>query len=245
MSSAAGQVLTGYYAGERIDFERLCRRSNAKSVLIKVHPDGKVSALAPAATSNEDVVEAVEKRGRWITRQLTDFYRQNEHVLKRKYISGETHLYLGKQYLLKVHAGNYTVGAKLVKGVLEVYVKDPSPESVQQALKTWYRLRSRTIFHQRLDKLLPKTLWVEGQPPIRLFEMKTQWGNCSPAGRLTLNPHLVKAPTACVDYVILHELCHIAEHNHSERFYRLMNQVLPNWREIKQRLDQMAGKLLD
>ncbi len=63
--------------------------------------------------------------------------------------------------------------------------------------------------------------------------MQTQWGSCSPNGRITLNPLLVKAPRECIDYVILHELCHIAEHNHSERFYRLLSQVMPKWEKTK------------
>ncbi|MEJ2632642.1 MAG: M48 family metallopeptidase [Acidihalobacter sp.] len=64
---------------------------------------------------------------------------------------------------------------------------------------------------------------------MRLLAMKTQWGSCSPRGTLTMNPHLVKAPRECIDYVLLHELCHLAEHNHSDRFYRLMGQVMPRW----------------
>lgn len=68
-------------------------------------------------------------------------------------------------------------------------------------------------------------------------------GSCSPNGRLTLNPNLVKAPRECIDYVILHELCHLAEHNHSERFYRLMGQVMPDWEKTKKRLDGMAGMI--
>ena len=71
--------------------------------------------------------------------------------------------------------------------------------------------------------------------------MKTQWGSCSPGGRLTLNPYLVKAPRECIDYVILHELCHIAEHNHSDKFYRLMKRVMPKWEAVKDRLDKNAS----
>jgi predicted SprT family Zn-dependent metalloprotease len=69
------------------------------------------------------------------------------------------------------------------------------------------------------------------------------WGRCSPHGRITLNPHLVKASRECIDYVILHELCYIAEHNHSESF-RLMSQVMPGWEKTKERLDGMAARLL-
>src|SRR5690554_7939176 len=70
--------------------------------------------------------------------------------------------------------------------------------------------------------------------------MKKQWGSCSNKGNLMLNPHLVKAPKECIDYVILHELCHIAEHNHSERFWRLLTQVMPNWKEVKAKLDEIG-----
>ena len=92
--------------------------------------------------------------------------------------------------------------------------------------------------------MVPQTLWVSERPPIRLRVMQTQWGNCSAKGCLTLNPWLVKAPSDCIDYVLLHELCHVAEHNHSEAFYRLMGQVMPGWEKIKKRLDGMAEMLL-
>ncbi len=75
--------------------------------------------------------------------------------------------------------------------------------------------------------------------------MKKQWGSCSTRGSLMLNPHLVKAPKECIDYVILHELCHIAEHNHSDRFWRLLTQVMPHWKEVKAKLDEMAELYLN
>ena len=244
-STATNQQLHASYGGESIAFSRAPRKANAKSVLIKVHPDCRVVALAPESASDAEVITAVQKRGRWVHTQLKEFRSQNEHVLPRRYVSGETHLYLGRQYLLKVNvAESYAQGVKLLRGVLEVYVTDSSPENVQRVLSAWYRLRAREVFRERLLALVPQALWVESLPPIRLFDMKKQWGNCSPNGLLTLNPHLVKAPKACIDYVLLHELCHIAEHNHSDRFYRLMSQVMPQWESVKQRLDQMAGKLL-
>ncbi len=74
--------------------------------------------------------------------------------------------------------------------------------------------------------------------------MKVQWGSCSPAGRITLNPHLVKAPRECIDYVLLHELCHLRHHNHSPQFYRSLDRHMPRWRAIKERLDGMAEQVL-
>jgi hypothetical protein len=75
--------------------------------------------------------------------------------------------------------------------------------------------------------------------------MKTQWGSCSPKGELLLNPLLVKAPGHCVDYVIFHELCHLKEHNHSQRFYELLGGLLPDWEKRKAELDGLAEQLLN
>ena len=78
-------------------------------------------------------------------------------------------------------------------------------------------------------------------PDIKLRKMKRQWGNCSLKGIITLNTALIKAPEICIDYVILHELCHFAEHNHSPRFYRLLTQVMPDWKIIKAQLDHTTS----
>ncbi|KXJ47345.1 MULTISPECIES: SprT family zinc-dependent metalloprotease [Gammaproteobacteria] len=242
----AGQRLHFCYGDEHISFERIERPKATGKVLIKVHPDCRVMALVPHNTSNDAVLMAVKKRGRWIYEQLRDFRRQMEHATPRKYISGESHYYLGKQYLLKViEAPNRAPTVKLLRGKLEVSVRRKSPQKVRELLAEWYKARAKETFSKRLDALLEQTLWVPGRPPIRVLTMKTQWGSCSPNGRLTLNPHLVKAPRECIDYVILHELCHIAEHNHSERFYRLMAQVMPTWEATKERLDGMASRILD
>ncbi|MBU2706339.1 M48 family metallopeptidase [Zooshikella marina] len=245
-SSQKTPVLAFHYGDEHIAFERTYRMSNAQRVLIKVHPDCSVLVHAPAAASDEDVLNAVKKRARWIYQQLRDFRAQLTHVVPRQYISGESYYYLGKQYMLKVTADpGAKQQVKLLRGKLEVTVRQKNPEKVRELLDMWYKSRAQEVFAKRLCAILEQALWVTEQPPLRLRIMKTQWGSCSPNGRLTLNPHLVKAPRECIDYVILHELCHIAEHNHSQRFYRLMRQVMPNWEKVKSRLDDMATMLLN
>ncbi|MDH0450849.1 SprT family zinc-dependent metalloprotease [Shewanella sp. GD04112] len=229
------------YGDEQITFERINRPQATGKLLIKVHPDCRVIASAPEGAENEVVLSAVKKRGRWIYEQLRDFRKQLEFITPRQYISGESHYYLGKQYLLKViEAPEQVQGVKLLRGKLEVSVRARSTEKVKELLTDWYKARAKETFAKRLDAMLDQALWVEERPPLRLLTMQTQWGSCSPNGRITLNPHLVKAPRECIDYVILHELCHIAEHNHSERFYRLISQVMPKWEKTKERLDGMA-----
>ena len=234
------------YGGERIEFTRVPSKSVRPRVLIKVHPDCRVMVHVPLGVPDDDVYDAVKNRVRWIHTQIWKFKDQLEHVSPRRYCSGESHFYLGKQYVLKVmEAQRDKQLVKLLRGHIEVTVRSKSEKRVKTLVLEWYKTRARDVFHRRLDAMLEQTLWVAERPNIRLLSMKTQWGSCSPHGTLTLNPHLVKAPRECIDYVILHELCHIAEHNHSDKFYRLMKQVMPKWEKTKEKLDGMAGKLLN
>lgn len=235
-----------HYGDEWIPFFRRASKSAAQKVVIKVKPDCTVEVLAPAESSDQEVLKAVRKRGRWVYEQLRDFRQQLEHITPRNYVSGESHYYLGKQYVLKVEVNpQLPRSAKLLRGQIQVSVRENEPERVKLALEEFYKARAKELFQKRLSAVLEQALWVEQRPPIRVQTMQTQWGSCSPKGRITLNPLLVKAPRECIDYVILHELCHIAEHNHSARFYRLMGQVMPNWEAVKQQLDSMAGRVFN
>ena len=244
-SVSSGRRLSFNYGDEKIYFERLARTEGVHRLLIKVHPDCRIQVAAPEQSDDAEVLAAVKKRGRWIYKQLRDFRTRLEHLTPRQYVSGESHYYLGKQYLLKViEAPSEAQGVKLLRGKLEVTIRQKNAGKVHRLLSDWYKARAKEIFAKRLDAMLDQALWVDERPPLRILTMQTQWGSCSPQGRLTLNPHLVKAPQECIDYVILHELCHIAEHNHSERFYRLMKQVMPLWEKTKERLDGMALKII-
>ena len=234
------------YGGHIIRYQvKPVQRPSAK-VVIKVHPEGDVVVHAPVSATPEAIHAAVSKRIRWIWEQLETFKAHQSDVQNREYISGECHFYLGKRYQLKVITDlTRPQQVKLLRGYIEVIVRphdDPSLQAkrVKELLFDWYKVRAKEVYARRLDALLPQTLWVQGIPPLRIKTMKTQWGSCSPSGTLTLNPHLIKSPRECIDYVILHELCHLAEHNHSDRFWRLLTQVMPNWEKVKTQLDGMA-----
>lgn len=246
MNTLPEKKLSIVYGDEVIDFEVLESSSRSQEILIKVYVDCRVVVSTPLNTDDKTIIEAVKQRSRWIYKQLREFREQSKFITPRQYKSGESHFYLGKQYQLKViQDDTKPKGVKLLRGRLEVNTLDMGLESIKSHLNEWYRTRAKVIFEIRLQRILEQALWVETQPDIRLMKMRTQWGSCSPSGVLMLNPYLVKAPTICIDYVILHELCHLVEHNHSERFYQLLNQVMPEWAKIKNQLDMMANKLIN
>ncbi len=114
------------------------------------------------------------------------------------------------------------------------------PVGIKSAVDAWYRQRALEVFAQRLAVIAGPLTWVRALPPFRLQFMTRQWGSCSPAGRLTLNPWLVASPREAIDYVLLHELCHLKHHNHGQAFHALLKRHMPNWEQIKSRLDERA-----
>jgi hypothetical protein len=223
--------------------------AQAKKVVIKVHPDLRVVAIAPECASSEDIYDAMVKRARWIYDSVDEFSKLKDHVLPRTYTSGEVQFYLGRRYVLKVNPDTEEMtSVKLERGKLFVSLskrREKKPDVIRSVVNNWYNEKAKAIFTERLNIIWPKATWVKDKPKLQLRTMRKQWGSCSSQGTILLNPHLVKAPKECIDYVILHEMCHIAEHNHSERFWRLLTQVMPNWKSVKNRLDSMSEMYLN
>ncbi len=233
------------YGEHALVFSVSYRENLAGKLRIHVQPDQRVIVDAPPQTPITDIKQAVLKRARWIRNQLAKLETAHRYALHRQYVSGETHWYLGKRYLLKVReSGRDANIVKLLGRQLVVTIPDRKALFVKQALNDWYRARALQVFERRLAVLCPDLNWVRTMPEWQLRPMKKQWGSCSPKGRLSLNPMLVKAPRQCIDYVVIHELCHMKHHNHSEAYYALLSRRLPDWRERKQRLDNLAERIL-
>ncbi|MEO6322250.1 MAG: SprT family zinc-dependent metalloprotease [Polaromonas sp.] len=214
-------------------------------VAIHVESDGRVVVDAPESAPLDQVLAAVKTRARWISQQVSAARARLVHVLPREYVSGETLLYRGRRYRLKVLVdADVHAHAALRGAYIEVTVPRREAVLVRAALEGWFRTRARSVLLERLQAVAAPLRWVSQLPPVRFQSMKVQWGSCSPAGRITLNPDLVKAPRECMDYVLLHELCHLQHHNHSPNFYKALDLHLPRWRLVKERLDGMAEQLL-
>lgn len=234
------------YGEQRIAFTIRFLARPAERIAIHVHPDGSVQVDAPQAATPAEVRAAVRRRARWIWQRLDEQRARATHVLPRDYVSGESHFYLGKRYLLKVIDDNSGAQhVKLLRGRLEVTARSRERGAICALLGDWYRQRAEQVFARRIAECGAQLRWLATPPPFRLITMRARWGSCSPAGELLLNPQLVKAPRHCIDYVICHELCHLKQHNHGPAYYRLLGELLPDWAQRKAELDNMAEMLLN
>jgi predicted metal-dependent hydrolase len=139
-------------------------------------------------------------------------------------------LYLGRRYVLKLlDPDEEARTVRLHRGRLEVRTNDRSPDVVRGRVRARYRYRTREYFARRIEAIGKALPWVDKMPPLQLLTMTTQWGSCAADGSVILNPMLIKAPRECIDYVVLHELCHLQEHNHS-RQARTCRQHSKEWR---------------
>ena len=210
--------------------------ASRQTLAIEVHPDSRVLVRAPVGCPEVLIAERVQKRAAWINRQLAEFERYRPRTPARQYISGESHLYLGRQYRLKLISGE-PASVKLVRGQLLVGLPGaPDPEQVKALLRRWYLDRARAIFSDVLDAGLRHFKGAQ-QPRLIVRAMQSRWGSLSRAGTMTLNVNLVRAPRSCIEYVVIHELCHIKHRDHDARFFKQLGQVMPDWEQRKQRLE--------
>lgn len=225
-----------HYGRDKIPFDLSIR--DRKRLSISVHPDMNVTVVAPEDRSLEQIFARVRARAPWIQRQRRFFYQFQPSAPSKQFVSGETHYYLGRQYRLKIRIAE-DEKVKLIGKFLFIELEDPkNREKVKRLVGDWYRDHARDLFEIKLGALLKSSHPLKvGKPKIQLRTMKTRWGSCTKNGTILLNPDLVKAPVHCVEYVILHELCHLKVHNHGKQFYRLLSRHMPDWEKRKERLD--------
>jgi len=233
------------YGSESVRYQICHVPRRKKSIAIHVNADGSVQVDAPARAGLQLIHEAVQKRARWVIQHVQKTREQRKYVLPREYVSGESYYYQGNSYPLRITKTTGKESVKLLRGQFQILARDTAPERIKTLLREWYRSHAKEYFAKRLADLSDKMPWVRATPEWKLRSMIRQWGNCSGSNKLTLNPHLIKAPRECIEYVLIHELCHIKEHNHSPRFYRLLSEQLPNWKATKTKLDGMSELLLN
>ena len=234
------KLYTVNYGRNKISFA--LRRGNRKTLTISVLPDLSVVVLAPQKVAIKAILERVKRRAKWIIDKIEYFKAFQPHGLPKRYISGETHRYLGRQYRLKVISNKHNF-VKLSGQYLYIYTaRKGDSDYNRKLLYKWYRERAIIKFNIIYRALLKKLrkYGING-PVLKVKTMKSRWGSCnSHKQTIILNTELIKAPSHCIEYVIMHELCHIKYPNHNRQFYDFLALVMPDWIERKKRLEKVV-----
>lgn len=211
-----------------------------KRLRIVVRPDLTVKVEAPRGCSDKEISQALRSKASWLARQLDEL--ESFHPLPRpyRYVSGETLVYLGRQYRLRIIKGDPSP-AKLKGRYLRVSTPDKTDKNaVRSTVESWYREHAEQAFARSLERCLAIAQRHRAKrPTLAIRKMQTRWGSCSAKGRMTLNLYLVQMPVHHIDYVVMHELCHTVEHNHSVAFYRLLTRCMPDWKQRREGLNKL------
>ncbi|NRR90932.1 M48 family metallopeptidase [Winogradskyella undariae] len=225
------------YGTKEIFFE--LQRSGRKTLAIEVHPDSSVHIIAPEDSSIQDIDQKVEKRASWIIKQQQYFEQFLPRTPERQYVSGETHYYLGKSYLLKVTSGSLNQ-VKLKSGKLEVMCKgEIKQETVKKLLAQWYYQHAEKKFNTLALEAYSKFKEYDFKmPKIEIRRMAKRWGSCNTIDKIIINPEVIKASSKCIEYVLIHEMTHLVVSNHNKKFYNTLTTVMPTWEKWKDKLEQ-------
>ena len=213
-------------------------RKDIKNLHLGVYPpQGRVRVAVPLTVNDDAVRLAVIGKLGWIKRQQAKFDAQPRQS-DREMAQGESHYFLGRRYRLRVieHKGP---GKVTIRGtsIIELHVRpEIDSEHRQLVLQEWYRAKLKELIPALVEKWEP-VLGVE-VADWRIKRMKTKWGTCNPvAGRIWLNLELAKKPLKCLEYIVVHEMIHLLERHHNDRFIAILDQHLPQWRGFRQMLN--------
>jgi predicted metal-dependent hydrolase len=241
MNTRSEQTRTLRYGNTLIEYT--LSFSARETLAIHVYPDLRVGVDAPLDSPLEQIEAKVRKRAAWILKQQRELTRYAFELPPREYVSGEAYRYLGRQYRLKVlPLGGLPERVRMDRGQIVVRVPDPGDrERVKTLLEAWYRKHAERVFAERLAEWLPRFAphGLTSPPALVIRRMKSRWGSCTPEGKITLNLKLISAPRRCIDYILVHELCHLVHPNHSPAFYQLLTRLIPDWETRREQLNEL------
>ena len=215
--------------------------SSRKTVGISVYPDKKIEITAPFGTSFASIQRVVERKSKWIIKQLEELEKYQTMEQRKEYRSGQNLKLLGRDYLIRIIQVPDFEEEQIVKEtrLIKVYVHDRDQrERISLLIEDWYRNEAMIYLAQKFEQCyerirkhnIPKPLYY-------LRSMSRRWGSCTAKGNILLNPEIIQFPSHCIEYIIMHELCHLRHKNHSKEFYHFLDTVMPNWKDCSKTLN--------
>jgi predicted metal-dependent hydrolase len=226
----------GHFGFENVSFEYHLVRQARKTLSVTVFPSQDLLVKAPHGVPVERVEEFLQRKIRWILKQKR-YFAQFRDLVEKRCVSGESFRYRGRSYKLLVRE-DAPERVSLTHGTLRVFsCRQDAPEHTRRLLEDWYSRKARIVFTERLRECFMLFDYPR-MPGLAIRRMTRRWGSYSQrTGIVNLNVDLIRASTRYIDYVIIHELCHVSRRNHDREFYELLESKLPGWKELKTELE--------
>lgn len=228
------------YKSEKIEFELIYKKR--RTIEIRIDPPGRVIVTAPSGADEDEILKIVQNKGHWITKKLRDVKNINIKE-ERDFKDGDLFLYMGNDYPLKLIIEKNVKNIEVKYSSENIIVISPSAdkELIRKAMKLWYREKTEEIIHDRMKELQK---YFDRKPSdIKIKEQKKRWASCTSKGRLLFNWRCSMASVQAVDYIIVHEMCHLYHMNHSKSFWNKVSSVLPDYRKRSEWLKNNALKI--
>ncbi len=223
------------YCGLRMEYD--FTKKNIKNINIRITPEGKISVSAPVGVPLGRVDSFVEEKAEWIFRKMADIEKKRENMPDEELYSGKKVYFLGKEYTLVLEKGRKFEVEKAGDKII-VYSRE-GDDNLKPKYISWLTEQAKPVFEHSLARmlLLASEFKIE-RPEFYIRNMKSRWGSCNKEKkRIGLNVQMIKADIKCIDQVVLHELAHFVSYDHSDRFYAVMDRLMPDWKERKEELE--------
>jgi predicted metal-dependent hydrolase len=217
--------------------------SNRRSISIQLSPEKGILLRAPFNTSIKSIEKFVQAKSGWIRKHIDDYSEITRINHSKKYIDGEMHLFMGKEKILRITEAVKPFVSQY-DNIIEVGLKGKdNNEKVKSFLDRWYRQKAFEVFSEKLQEILSKYSDHDFTPSkFSVRQLKSRWGSCTSKGNITISSELIKLDEIFSEYVIIHELCHLKQHNHGKEYYRLLGELVPEYKLIRKELRKYITK---
>jgi predicted metal-dependent hydrolase len=216
------------------------RSSRARHVRLEMRQGSGLAVVIPRTYPVERVAQVLKEKKRWIMGNLARYSEVSQASIRQEIKAGDVVSYLGRQLVVAVRGRRGVDAVKLERGKLVVSSTSPS-EGLNSVLEQWYRAQAATLLQEKVEKWGAELGLNHTRVTIR--GQRTRWGSCSRKGNLSFNWKLMMVPETVIDYVVIHELAHLKEMNHSKRFWRLVAQHCSEWQDCKKWLRTHEAEL--
>lgn len=219
------------FGTQRIEFSVVFRKR--KTISIEVEVPNTIKVIAPEGTPEDRILETVKIKSKWIVQKLFEIKEMEYRKRTRQYVNGESFIYLGRNYSLQIVPDDKMIlpETKLIRGKINVFTSSKDEDTIRRSIEMWYKdkagekIRERAKYYQPYFDVKPKKIVIK--------EQQKRWGSCTSRNELLFNWKCIMAPSPVLDYIVVHEMCHMTYKNHSKEFWQMLKRILPDYENRK------------